>query len=337
MSDAREALVALLHNEGDGGIWEHFDRKNSEAVADAILAAGWTPPGERVKPSEDDQWWESLVEAPCDRGHVVFIDDGDGGVYACPVCRLSELRAEVERLRAVSAAQPYETERELAVALDEARRQLADLRSFASWLVSLDDDNPDSPGRQERRTVTLSQIIDRARVALAGSGEQPGEGERAWLNADPRKAAENLRAVVGAGEQPGERDATPDEAHDIGYSKGHADGYREAMAERRPAPVVPDSADVLREAEAALIRATKGDDPTAWAGTGWWHVHRLLAVVGQDVTVDDVPEQIARYVEATATDLSPGGYRAGIATAVRLIRRWRPECVAARPSGQEGS
>lgn len=38
MADPREALVALLHNEGDGGIWEHFDRKNSEAVADAILA-----------------------------------------------------------------------------------------------------------------------------------------------------------------------------------------------------------------------------------------------------------------------------------------------------------
>jgi hypothetical protein len=29
-----------------------------------------------------------------------------------------------------------------------------------------------------------------------------------------------------------ERDATPDEAHDIGYSKGHIDGYREASAEK---------------------------------------------------------------------------------------------------------
>src|SRR5690606_25642808 len=53
--DPREALVALLHNEGDGGIWEHFDRKNSEAVADAILAAfDVTPRGERVKPSVED-------------------------------------------------------------------------------------------------------------------------------------------------------------------------------------------------------------------------------------------------------------------------------------------
>ena len=39
----------------------------------------------------------------------------------------------------------------------------------------------------------------------------------------------------------------------------------------------------------------------------------------------DVPEQIARYVEATAVALSPSGYKAGIASAVRLIRRWRPE------------
>ena len=42
------------------------------------------------------------------------------------------------------------------------------LRELAEWLVSLDDDDPSSPGRQGRRTVTLAAIIDRARTALDG-------------------------------------------------------------------------------------------------------------------------------------------------------------------------
>lgn len=36
---------------------------------------------------------------------------------------------------------------------------------------------------------------------------------------------------------------------------------------------------VIEKATAALDHATKGDSPTTWAGTPWWHVHRLLAVV----------------------------------------------------------
>ena len=42
------------------------------------------------------------------------------------------------------------------------------LTYFAEWIVSLDDDDPDSPGRQDRKTVTLSNIIDRAKAALNG-------------------------------------------------------------------------------------------------------------------------------------------------------------------------
>lgn len=39
-----------------------------------------------------------------------------------------------------------------------------ELLELARWLVSLDD--VDGPGRDERRTVTLTRIIDRARAAL---------------------------------------------------------------------------------------------------------------------------------------------------------------------------
>lgn len=39
-------------------------------------------------------------------------------------------------------------------------------RELAEWLVSLDDPDPSSAGNTERRTVTLSQIIERAREVL---------------------------------------------------------------------------------------------------------------------------------------------------------------------------
>jgi len=50
-------------------------------------------------------------------------------------------------------------------ALIKTRAERERLRKFAEWIVSLDDDDPESPGRQARKTVTLSNIIDRARKA----------------------------------------------------------------------------------------------------------------------------------------------------------------------------
>lgn len=41
------------------------------------------------------------------------------------------------------------------------------LVALAEWLVMLDD--PDGPGAVARRTVTLTQIINRARAALDGN------------------------------------------------------------------------------------------------------------------------------------------------------------------------
>lgn len=50
--------------------------------------------------------------------------------------------------------------------------------AFCRWLVSMDEPE-DVLGRAERRTVTLTQIIDRARRVLAEAGsaatDQPGE------------------------------------------------------------------------------------------------------------------------------------------------------------------
>ena len=41
-----------------------------------------------------------------------------------------------------------------------------DQRGLAQWLISLDDDDPTSPGRLERQTVGLNDIIKRARTSL---------------------------------------------------------------------------------------------------------------------------------------------------------------------------
>lgn len=60
------------------------------------------------------------------------------------------------------------------------------LREFAEFVVSLDDD-PESPGRQARRTVTLAQLVDRARAALLA--EQPG-GRRLCDDRGPRIGGE---------------------------------------------------------------------------------------------------------------------------------------------------
>ena len=71
-----------------------------------------------------------------------------------------------------------------------ARSEDDGLRRLAEWLVSLDDDTPESPGRQARRTVTLTIIIERARRALAPvakraeqdegtAGQRPGHDHQA--------------------------------------------------------------------------------------------------------------------------------------------------------------
>lgn len=40
---------------------------------------------------------------------------------------------------------------------------------FVTWLASLDDPDPESQGFQDRRTVTLTQIVDRAKGVLGVS------------------------------------------------------------------------------------------------------------------------------------------------------------------------
>lgn len=59
--------------------------------------------------------------------------------------------------------------KEVAVDVDKFARfvnNYIELRSLAEWLVSLDDDDPNSPGRQDRKTITLNKIISRAKESL---------------------------------------------------------------------------------------------------------------------------------------------------------------------------
>ncbi|MER6605871.1 hypothetical protein ABT282_08120 [Streptomyces sp. NPDC000927] len=59
-----------------------------------------------------------------------------------------------------------ETEIEMAARID-GPRQYDRLVGFAQWVVDLDD--IDGPGAEERRTVTLTKIIEKAREALDGN------------------------------------------------------------------------------------------------------------------------------------------------------------------------
>jgi hypothetical protein len=60
---------------------------------------------------------------------------------------------------------PYAGRRFALVSPAEIER----LRTLAEWLVSMDDSD-NREGLEARRTVTLTQIIDRARAALAQDG-----------------------------------------------------------------------------------------------------------------------------------------------------------------------
>lgn len=87
----------------------------------------------------------------------------------------------------------------------------------------------------------------------------------------------------------GERDATPDEAHDIGYSKGHIDGYREAKAESTQPITVSDEAE-WTAAQALYIASQRinGFD-VPWSELGpaqrgsWRNMARAVLVAAAEV------------------------------------------------------
>lgn len=89
-------------------------------AADAIIAAGWVP-SEEVKHLRDDlDAVSGGVEAICHEGHRIFIDDGEGTVYACPACALELARSRLDTIRSLA---------------DETLRKLGS--SSAPWAVSL--------------------------------------------------------------------------------------------------------------------------------------------------------------------------------------------------------
>lgn len=73
-----------------------------------------------------------------------------------------------------------------------------------------------------------------------------------------------------------ERVATPDEAHDIGYAKGHIDGYREGRAEGR--------VEALRDAADAMDRRLTTPDHVGQhiAAADW--LRQRADEAAQDVT-----------------------------------------------------
>lgn len=126
MSDPREALVALIQdhildegaNECSCEEWEHWEDPYPERiatysghVADAILAAGWTPPEERTLPSVEDMaraLWE-LAEQEA---------EATGGALDLPWSALDSLtqgtyQADAEDLLALLPGRTQASRREL--------------------------------------------------------------------------------------------------------------------------------------------------------------------------------------------------------------------------------
>lgn len=132
----------------------------------------------------------------------------------------------------------------LRAALDVARAELALANSalvLCRWLITLDD--PEHvQGREDRRTVTLTQICNKAREALGRVGEYP----------PPRsKAAELACACVlcnrGGHVCPGCGEATPHLRDDVAAACIRC-AVEHDVVDRRVAPDLPDTAEAARGA-----------------------------------------------------------------------------------------
>lgn len=69
------------------------------------------------------------------------------------------------RVRLLRHALSNDEAAQLVEAVEALDRRAGALEEFARWVVALDDPE-DVLAREERRTVTLTRIIDRAREAL---------------------------------------------------------------------------------------------------------------------------------------------------------------------------
>lgn len=104
---------------------------------------------------------------------------------------------------------------------------------------------------------------------------------------------------------PDKREATPDEAHDIGYVKGHTDGYREAMAE---AAAAPDERETLVERAAATL--AERIDGGSWADYSEderqdWRGHAVAALAARPAPVVNAAD--VEITTAAELDALPAG------------------------------
>lgn len=151
MTDPREALVALLWEKfgawPNGPLAAWLTKADCARFADAILTAGWAPPGERVKPSVEDV--AAAIEAETasydpvtspERGEPESLLAADGSdmsltaaraVLALPPGR-TEAEVEVEALREAASAAVTDGE---GVPWDHDH----DRATVSAWLLGLAD------------------------------------------------------------------------------------------------------------------------------------------------------------------------------------------------------
>lgn len=147
-----------------------------EARMEAATEGPWRfePEGESHcgEPQCCSEYWDNRIwgaDRVLAESHMLYEADAEFIAHARTdvpwlVEQVRELQAEVERLRETCVAY---SKRDIAVTTerDAAREQVRQRDEVLHWLISMDE-----PESEARRTVTLTEIIRRARVALEGDG-----------------------------------------------------------------------------------------------------------------------------------------------------------------------
>ena len=141
--EKREALVRFLHNEGDGGIWESFDRANAETVADALapLLAGWLADARAVGKAETVRPVLDVAEEAERRGYQRGLAEGEARVRARVEALADEWESRAANARSCAEARLGLSDAEgLRAHADLMQRRADDLR------VALDADAAETTG-----------------------------------------------------------------------------------------------------------------------------------------------------------------------------------------------
>lgn len=185
---------------------------------------------------------------------------------------------------------PYVSELDPAT-VERAARALDEMGRWdgALWLP---EHHGDYRTPEERAETYRDGLRTLARAALAAAAQVP-EWECGHLTQCADAACSYNPAMQAWVAQPApeadDREANPDEAHDIGYTKGHIDGYREAMEEARRTQPAPRT--VTADERIGLAQAVNAAANYGGVYMSYEHAERVsaAALAALRITVEPTP------------------------------------------------